>query len=274
MKPRLQYASRVGHSQIRYDPVGFQDFQAHAGLTGGLVKRLLVAMRHCSPAVYREFRRYIHAVRGFEFPVSAHGVVGSFSDPTLPGVMGLNISYTSRHEPCVDPFCFTWFGHELGHTKDYLIDTILYEEGLVLVRNPQDRTESIPRYGRSLSVRTLFQVPYVHLYEWALLMDFRDAGFRGLPWRVSADVEAVGDDLAAEIREAFELIQEQAQLTRSGVACLEHFRKLFAGRWHAGVRFGRAAVIERGGPAQTTNTVASRERQPDRSCSTPTNSGR
>ena len=73
-------------------------------------------------------------------------------------------------EPCADPLCFTWFGHELGHTKDYLIDTILYERGVALVRNPGERVGPIPRYGRSLPVRTLFQIPYVHLYEWAVLM--------------------------------------------------------------------------------------------------------
>jgi hypothetical protein len=234
VKARLQCASRLGHSKIRYDPIGFQDFHAHAGLTGGLVERLLAAIRRNGPAVYRELRTFMHAVRGFEWPTSAHGVIGSFSDPTLPGVMGINISYTPQHEPCVDPFCFTWFGHELGHTKHYLIDTILYGEGLALVRNPAERTEPIPRYGRPLSVRTLFQVPYVHLYEWALLMDFWEAGFRGLPWRVPGAVGAVGEDLAAEIGEAFALIQERARLTPEGVAALGHFRELFAralARW-------------------------------------------
>jgi hypothetical protein len=236
IRPRLQCASRLGRSPVRYDPVCFQDFQAHAGLTGGLLEPVLAAIGSHSPAVYREFRTFIHAVRGFEFPASAGGVVGSFSDPTLPGVMGFNVSYTPRHEPCVDPFCFTWFGHELGHTKAYLIDTVLYGEGLALVRNPADLTGLIPRYGRSLSVRTLFQVPYVHLYEWALLMDFRDAGFRGLPWRVPADVEAVGDDLAVEVREAFGLIQGVARLTPAGVAALGHFRALFdlaLARWQS-----------------------------------------
>jgi hypothetical protein len=199
VKARLQCASRLGHSKIRYDPIGFQDFQARAGLTGGLVERLIAAIRRNGPAVYQELRTFMHAVREFEWPTSAHGVIGSFSDPTLPGVMGINISYTPQHEPCVDPFCFTWFGHELGHTKHYLIDTILYGEGLALVRNPVERTEPIPRYGRPLSVRTLFQVPYVHLYEWALLMDFWEAGSRGLPWRVPGAVGAVGEDLAAEI---------------------------------------------------------------------------
>src|SRR5207249_931724 len=138
--------------------------------------------------------------------------------------------------PRLDPFCFTWFGHELGHTKDYLIDTILYKEGLVLLRNAADRTEPIPRYGRSLSVRTLFQVPYVHLYEWALLMDFWDAGFRGLPWDATAGVAAAGDDLAAEIREAFALIEERADLTPAGAAALAHFHEFFdraEARWCA-----------------------------------------
>ena len=203
-------------------------------MTGGLVADVLAAMRRNSPAIYREFRAFIHAVRGFEFPTLARGVVGTFSDPTLPGVMSINVPYSPKDEPCIDALCFTWFGHELGHTKDYLIDTILYQEGVALLRNAAEWTPPIPRYGRALSVRTLFQVPYVHLYEWALLMDFFEARFRGLPWRVSADVAAVGDDLAAEIREAFDLIDEVAMPTSAGVAALDDFREMFAGaqtRW-------------------------------------------
>jgi hypothetical protein len=234
VKPRLQCAARVGRSQVHYDAVAFQDFQAHAGCTGGLVAGILAAMRRNSPAIYREFSTFIQAVRGFELPPSALGVVGAFSDPTLPGVMSINVPYSPDDEPCIDALCFSWFGHELGHTKDYLIDTILYREGVALLRNAAQQTPPIPRYGRALSVRTLFQVPYVHLYEWALLMDFFEAGFRGLPWRVSADVAAVGDDLAAEIREAFALIDEVAQLTVAGVAALGDFHELFgraAARW-------------------------------------------
>jgi hypothetical protein len=236
LRPRLQRAAPLGRSPIRYDPIAFQDFQAHAGRTGGLVEGLLDAIRRDAPAVYGELCAYVHAIRGFEFPRSASGVVGSFSDPTLPGVMGINVSYTRRHEPCVDPFCFTWLGHELGHTKDYLNDIILYGSGQPLLENAAERTGCIPRYGRSLTVRTLFQVPYVHLYEWALLMDFLEADFRGLPWRVPGDATAVGDDLAAEIEEAFAMIEERARLTPLGAAALCHFRELHAvasARWRS-----------------------------------------
>jgi hypothetical protein len=234
VKPRLQYANALRHSQLRYDPVAFQDFDAHAGLTGGLVARLLTAIRCNSPAVYRELCTYLHTVRGFEFPRRTGGAVASFSDPTLPGVMGFAVSYTERHEPCLDPFCFTWFGHEMGHTKDYLCETILFARGEALIRNAAEWTEPIPRYGRSLTLRTVIQVPYVHLYEWALLMDFWEGGFHGLPWSVPADVVAVGEDLSAEIEEAFVLIDARAQLTPVGVAALCHFRELFAqaqARW-------------------------------------------
>ena len=234
LRPRLQCARHVGHSHIRYDAVGFRDFGTHAGLTGGLVERLLAAMRRNSPAVYRDFQTFMHAVRGYEFPPSDYGIVGSFSDPTLPGVMSMNVPYTPRHEPGLDRFCFTWCGHGLAHTKDYLIDTILYGEGRTLVLNPAERTDLIPRYGRPLAVRTVFQIPYVHLYEWALLMDFWDAGFRGLPWRVDGEVEAMGDDLAAEIEEAFALIDKWAMLTPAGTAALSYFHELFElaqGRW-------------------------------------------
>ncbi|HJZ59016.1 MAG TPA: hypothetical protein VKE74_28995, partial [Gemmataceae bacterium] len=237
VRPCVQCAARLGRSAVRYDPVGFPPGHAHAGLTGGLVRRLFAAVRGNSPAVYRELRMFIHAVRGFELPPTAHGVVGSFSDPTLPGVISVNVSYTPEGDPCIDPFCFTWLGHELGHTKDYLIDTVLHEGGLALTANPTEPVGPIPRYGRTLPVRTLFQIPYVHLYEWALLMDFRAAGFRGLPWRVPPDAVAeAGEDLAAEIREGFGLIREWARLTPAGAAALSHFRDLYAqatARWRS-----------------------------------------
>jgi hypothetical protein len=76
-------------------------------------------------------------------------------------------------------------------------------------------------------VRTLVQVPYVHLYEWALLMDFWEGGFHGLPWRVPATAAAVGEDLAAEIAEAFPLIEAYAHLTPVGAAAVAYFRELF-----------------------------------------------
>jgi hypothetical protein len=236
LRPRLQWASPLLHSKITYDPIGFQDCHDHAAQTGGLVEHVLAAIRRNSPAIYHELQTFIHTVRAFELPASAHGVVASFSDPTLPGIMGINISYTEQHEPCADACCFTWFGHELGHTKDYLIDNVLFARGQSFLRNAAEQTSILPRYGRSLAVRTLFQIPYVHLYEWALLMDFLEHGFRGLPWRASVDAGAVGEDLEAEIEEAFALIEEQAQLTRLGLAALRYCRELFElaqARWRS-----------------------------------------
>jgi hypothetical protein len=237
VRPCVQCAARLGRSGVRYDPVAFPSGRGHAGVTGGLVRRLFAAVRRNAPAVYHELRAYIRAVRGFELPPTPTGVVGSFSDPTLPGVMGINVGYTPADDPCLDPLCFTWLGHELGHTKNYLIDTVLHAGGLALTANPAEVVGPIPRYGRPLPVRTLFQIPYVHLYEWALLTDFRAAGFRGLPWRVPAGVAAAGEDLAAEIREGFGLIRECARLTPAGLAALAHFRGLYAraaDRWRAG----------------------------------------
>jgi hypothetical protein len=197
---------------------------------------LLAAVRLNAREIYRELRTFIQVVRGYELPPTVHGVVGSFSDPTLPGVISINVAYTPENNPRIDPFCFTWLGHELGHTKDYLIDTILHEDGLALTENPSDLVGPIPRYGRTLPVRTIFQIPYVHLYEWALLMDFRAAGFRGLLWRVPEDAATVGEDLNAEIREGFELIREWTRLTPIGTAALSHFRDLHAraiARWQS-----------------------------------------
>jgi hypothetical protein len=85
-------------------------------------------------------------------------------------------------------------------------------------------------------VRTIIQVPYVHLYEWELLMNFCEAEFRGLPWRIAGGAGRVGDDLAAEIEESFELIDEWARLTPIGIAAVSHFHELFdrsKSRWQA-----------------------------------------
>jgi hypothetical protein len=225
VRPRLQRAVPLGHSSVRYDPVGFRDDRGHAGTTGGLVQRLLASIRINSPAVYREMVTYLHVIRGFEFPRAAG--VASFSDPTLPGVMGFSVAYTDDDEPCLNPFCFTWFGHEMGHTKDYLCESALHARAATLIRNPTDRTAPIPRYGRPLSVRSVVQVPYVHLYEWALFMDFWQAGFATLPWSVLGDAIAVGEDLEAEIAEAFALIREVAHLTPIGEVAVSYFQELF-----------------------------------------------
>jgi hypothetical protein len=238
LRPRLQFAGRLGDSGIRYEPVGFQDFHAHAGLTGAIIERILEAIAGNSPPVYRELCGYIHTIRGYELPTSLLGTVGSFSDPTLPSVMSVNIPYTSDDQPCISPFCFTWFGHELGHTKDYLIDNILYHRRLRFVLNSADNVGVIPRYGRAFTVRTLFQIPYVHLYELALLTDFVDHDFAGLPWSVCEDATELGEDIVAEIAEAFERIDGQVRLTALGACAVCHFRKLFTGaveRWHSSV---------------------------------------
>ena len=122
-------------------------------------------------------------MRGWELPAAGYGTIQSFSDPTLPRVMAINISYGPGDEPRLCPFCFTWLGHELGHTKSYLIETILHVRGESLTTNQSDYTDVLPRYGRALSLRTVLQVPYTHLYEWTLLMDFVEGAFAGLPWR-------------------------------------------------------------------------------------------
>jgi len=221
---KLTCASRLGSSPVRFDPVGFPDGSDHGAVAGGLVCGLLDAIRENSPSVYQEYRKYIQTVRGFEFPRQAS--VASFSDPTLPGVMGVSVAFTDEDEPCLDPFCFTWFGHEMGHTKDYLSDTVLYSRSESLVTNGCDWSCTIPRYGRPLSVRTIFQIPYVHLYEWELLMDFCETDFHGLPWRVGGGAMAVGDGFAAEIEESFDLIEEWARLTPLGFAAVAHFHDM------------------------------------------------
>jgi hypothetical protein len=227
--PRLLYATPLNDSGLRYEPVGFDDesFAAHAGLTGALIQAMLAAIQENTPAIHDELVRYVTAIRGYELPAGSDQTLASFSTPTLPGIINVNIVYSPDHQPLLSPFCFTWLGHELGHTKHYLIDDGVYEAGCRFLHNPGDRTGPLPRYSRPLAVRTLFQIPYVHLYELALLTAFQERRFAGLPWDVVEDPVAFGEDLVAEIREAFDLIEQWADVTALGRAAVDHFRALY-----------------------------------------------
>ncbi len=130
---------------------------------------------------------FVSAIRGWELPPAVYGTLHSFSDPTLPRVMGFNVLCTAQDEPQISSFCFTWFGHELGHTKSYLIETILHVLGLSLTPVHGGYTRIMQRYGRRLPIRTLLQIPCTHLYEWVLLTRALEQRFSALPWTVSDD---------------------------------------------------------------------------------------
>jgi hypothetical protein len=178
----------------------------------------------------------------FELPQGSLGLVQSFSAPTEPGVLGFNIAYSPDGDPYLSPLCFTWIGHELAHTKHYLADDIAFGQHARFVENPGEWTETIPCYGRALRVGTLFQIPYVHLYERALLMDFAERRFAGLPWEVNGEWRAAGEEMAGEIESSFDLMKKHAHLTQLGNAVVEHLHQLEntdASRWrkvcrHAG----------------------------------------
>jgi hypothetical protein len=227
IRPSIQRTTPLGRSGVSYDPISFQDFDAHAGMTGAVVDEVLAAVELHSPGIYHEFCNYMTTVRGFELPADDCGTVGSFSDPTLPGVMSINIPYNSDDEPCISPYCFTWFGHELAHTKVYFAESIAYQRGWHFATNRTEQTELLPRYGRQLPVRTLIQVPYVHLYEWVLLMDFMAGGLHQIPWRMEGDPKAIGDDLQNEIKESFGCIGRCADLTSLGKITMSHVHDLF-----------------------------------------------
>jgi len=244
IRPRLIYAKRLGRSSIRYEPVGFTSRSDRACLTGTIVERLVEAIRLNSPAIYSELCDHVRTIRGFELPSCRYGLLGSFSKPTIPGEMGFNIPYTKEDQPQLDPFCFTWIGHELGHTRHYLIDDVAYLHGWRFVENPTDVSDMLPRYGRQLAMRTLFQVPYVHLYEWVLLMDFLEARFRGLPWNVAINAIEAGEEVRREIFEAFDIVRGSAKLTPLGRAVMAHMRCLVSladSRWEQMLRNARAA---------------------------------
>ncbi len=238
VRPRLQFAAALGTSGIHYDPIAAPNGSCppggHSAITGAIVGAVLDSIHANAPAIYRQLCAYVRTIRGFELPAAGGGLLESYSTPLTPGVIGFNVSYTDEHEPLLSPFCFTWLGHELGHTMHYLIDDAAWLHGEAFVSNALDATPRIARYGRALPVRTLFQVPYVHLYEWALLMDFMVRRFSGLPWSVGDGAVTFGDELSAEIAEAFDLIGRHARLTTLGKAALAHLRRLAAltsARW-------------------------------------------
>lgn len=67
---------------------------------------------HHSPTIHRELQHYIQTIRGFELLRSRQGVVGSFSDPTLPGVMNVNV-YLARMTGRIQLASQQWHGIRL-----------------------------------------------------------------------------------------------------------------------------------------------------------------
>jgi hypothetical protein len=92
----------------------------------------------------------------------------------------------------------------------------------------------IARYGRIMPVRTLMQIPYTHLYEWILLIEFLEGDFAGLPWTIDEDPIAFGDDIRAEIEEAFDRIEGNVRLSEAGTLALARLHELYGevlARW-------------------------------------------
>lgn len=223
---RFDRATRLGQTRIRFEPIADDLAPEHADLTGAIVAALVSAIEQNAPAIHDQLAQCIRTIHGFELPDYACGRIDSFSAPTSPGVIGFNVQYTLDDEPRLSPYCFLWLGHELGHTLHYLIDDVAYTHGWRFLENPGEMTPTIARYGRSVTVRTLSQIPYVHLYEWWLLMLFLERGFGGLPWRMPNDWIDVGNDLRDEIDEAFDLIHAHARLTATGQAVFNRLREL------------------------------------------------
>jgi hypothetical protein len=240
----LHSATSIPGWRVRYDPVGIRDPERHASLTGGLVHAALEAIAHHAPTVAAEFDALVSVVRGWDLPPADSGTLQSFSDPTLPRVMGINVPWTADDQPQLCPFCFSWFGHELGHTKSYLIESMLYVDGHSLTSSHGQSTSRIPRYGRMLPMRTLLQIPYTHLYEWMLMIRFLEGGFSAVPWTISGDPIAYAQELHVEIEEAFDRIGREVPLSAAGKAVIARLHTLDADvsrRWQRLRR--RAALV-------------------------------
>jgi hypothetical protein len=227
LHPRWECAVPVCPHGVRFLSIHSSLEPSRAAICGGVVKQTHDELLRISPTVHAEFCAYMQWITGFALPGRADGIVQSFSEPTRPRLMGFNVPLTNTGEPRLCPFCVTWLGHELGHTKMYLIDSIAWRHGWRFLHNPGKQTGIIPRYGRSLSVRTLFQIPYTHLYEWTTLMDACEDASDDEP-DPAANPNLFGEDLRSEIEESFERLESLADLTRTGRLAVEHFQRLFA----------------------------------------------
>jgi hypothetical protein len=227
-RARFERASPLGTTRIRFEPISDVAPTVRAELTGGIVATLLSAIEQNAPRIHDQLCQCIRTIQGFELAPHGCGQIASFSVPTSPGVIGFNVAYTAGDEPRLSPYSFMWLGHELGHTLHYLIDDVAYTHGWRFLENPHEMTPVIGRYGRGLHVRTLLAIPYVHLFEWWLLMLFYERGFAGLPWRMFDDTRAVAEDVRDEIDESFDLIHQHARLTVTGRAVVERMRELTA----------------------------------------------
>lgn len=224
--PRFQQATHLGHSEIRFEAITSGDGDNHAALTGGIIETLVAAIEQNAPGIYGQLCQCIRRIRGFELPGTGAGYIESFSVPTSPGIIGFNVSYTAAGQPRLSPYAFMQLGHELGHTLHYLIEDAAYLHHLQFLENPGESTPVIPRYGRSLRMRTLFQIPYVHLFEWWLLIEFRRANFAGLPWQNFEAPQEIGEDIRSEIEESFDLLDSHARPTLTGRAVIDRMREL------------------------------------------------
>jgi hypothetical protein len=238
---QLHFAMGLPGWHVRYDPVGICGEQ-HAGLTGGIVLAALNSISQHAPSIAGEFDAAVAVVRAWDVPTNPAGTLQSFSDPTLPRVMGINVPYNAAGQPQICPFCFTWFGHELGHTKSYLIETILHVLGHSLTTVHGRITGRIPAYGRSLPVRTLLQVPYTHFYEWSLMMQFLEGHFAGLPWEIGEDPFVFADQIQAEIEAAFDRIARDVPLSPAGRATVTRLQELYGEMLHHWERLRARAV--------------------------------
>ena len=75
-------------------------------------------------------------------------------------------------------------------------------------------------------MRTVFQIPYVHLFEWWLLILFHRVNFAGLPWQNFDDTHEIGEDIRSEIEESFDLLEQYARPTPAGRAVIDRMREL------------------------------------------------
>src|SRR5262249_24911365 len=103
-----------------------------------------------------------------------------------------------------------------------------FVQGQSLTSRRCEFTETIARYGRAVPVRTLLQIPYTHLYEWVLMIEFLEGGFSALPWTICEDPVEHVEEIRAEIQETFDRIARSVPLSDAGRSVIARLRRLYS----------------------------------------------
>ena len=120
--PRWRLGTSLCSFGTRFLPVHCSA-ESQAACCGGIVKRLHDQLTRASTGIHLEFCSYVTSILGFDQAGADSGTVQSFSEPTQPRLMGLNVPFNAPDAPRRCPYSLTCLGHEMAHKKMYLAES-------------------------------------------------------------------------------------------------------------------------------------------------------